>query len=367
MEMLSETQLAGLSQIPGLHEIFTTARDEFIQNADDPTAMRDIRDRLNRDAGELIQSASDNGLINLARYQAADPVGQLLTTFVEAGQNATNFLNQTPTEQAAAYAHVMDGSERNLLLLRDKIQILQNTFAASLIQGLGFGNIEDMASDENFEAAQEKIAAFGDALSKIREFVMELAGLVDVNGSGSITTAMVAGIGVMFAAQGLVTLAMVGGVKAAMAAAALAATPVGAAIAAAAAVVYAIYALDQSLRDPADFIAYVEGHNEERAVTSETTVGESVLGLSASTQPSAMAANQVAGTMATAEEQFGFNFVSPYSYEGSDETPSNINMTAENAWRHGESGEAFLRQLVTETSATNRLLSKVLEEARNGQ
>lgn len=209
MERLSSDQLAALGQIPGLKDLFEDARDQFITNADNPKAMQQIQLEFANRAGTMIQDATDSGLVALARLQEDDPVGQVLKSIIGAGQAATNFLQQSNIEQTAAFNTVMAQSESQMLQLRERIQTLQNEFQAALIRGLGFGQLEDMLDDKNFARASSGLTEFGDALTRIREGIVELGNMF--GDTGSITTALVLGIGGMFAAQGAVTLAMISG------------------------------------------------------------------------------------------------------------------------------------------------------------
>lgn len=213
MERLSSDQLAALGQIPGLRDVFEEARDQFIQNADNPAAMRDIQLDFAQEAGTLIQTAMDKGLVQLARVQEDSPVGELLRSLIGARQSATNFLNQTADEIREALGGV-DANEAELLMIRDRIQILQNEFQAMLVSAFTFGGkAEDLANEENFKKAQEAISNFGERLSGLMDFFASIGDLVMPDGSGEISNAFVGGISAMFTAQGAVMLAMVGGVR----------------------------------------------------------------------------------------------------------------------------------------------------------
>lgn len=216
MEMLSADQLAAMGQVPGLRELFMTARDQFISNADNPSAMRQIQLDFAQQAGNLIQDATDRGLVDLAYYQEGSPVGDYLRTIIGAGQAATNFLALTAEEIELAFNEEVANSE--MMMLRDRIQILQNQFQAMLVRAFTMnGELEDLLSDENFQAAQDRIEDFGDMLVNVMNFFANigsvLADMAGIDGEGRIADAFIGGITAMFAAQGAVTLAMVAGVN----------------------------------------------------------------------------------------------------------------------------------------------------------
>jgi hypothetical protein len=214
LQRVTQEQYQALAAVPGLGEVLTTAVEELIANVDNPDALLRAQLAFSNSAGEIIQGAIENdGLIRLTRMMEDNPAGEILRAIVSAGQSATIFLETSNAEQVAAFAATMSVSEANLLRMRDRIQVLQNSFSATLIQALGFGQLEDMLSDDNFAAAQLAISEFGTNLSSIREFVADFAELVTSDGGGSLSSALVVGIAAMFAAQGLVSLAMVAGIR----------------------------------------------------------------------------------------------------------------------------------------------------------
>jgi len=211
MEMLSSDQLAALQQVPGLHELFETAANNFMQNANNPSAMKSIQLDFARQAGDLIQNAD---IIDLAYYQQDNPVGDLLKSIVGAGQAATNFLNKSNKEQDAAFTATMAESEQQLLMIRDRIQILQNSFMASLLEGFGFGKLEDVLNDDNFNSMQSGISEFGDGLKILVDGFKDLVGIFTDSGNGSLVDEMVVGAGLLFASTSPFTIAMIAGANA---------------------------------------------------------------------------------------------------------------------------------------------------------
>ena len=227
MERLSGDQLGALIHIPGLREIFEEARDQFIRNADNPAAMKDISLNFATDSAEAIQQAMDKGLVSQARLQEDSPVGDLLRSVIGARQQANNFLNRTADEIEEAFSGDMDRGEAELLMIRERIQTLQNEFQAMLVSAFTFGGTPaDLLNEDNFKSAQETIANFGESIKGVMEFLSGLGSLVLPDGTGDISAAFIGGIGAMFAVQGAVTLAMVAGARLAMGAAAAMFNPV---------------------------------------------------------------------------------------------------------------------------------------------
>lgn len=400
MERLSQDQLRAMEQVPGMKELFEKARNEFIENAANPQAMRDISLSFSKSVATLLDENSEH-IVKMARIQDDDGVGALLTEFIAAQQAARNFLARSTEEIDKAFNEPMSRSERELMMLRDRIQVLQNQFQATLLNIVGFDDLEKLMSDENFENAQKRIAEFGDALGKIREGIVNLANAFDSE-NGSIVDELVIGAGLLFAANSAFTLAMVAGagamwrlVNGKIGGAAAGAEVVGggknakgwkrifAPLAAlvAGASAYDAYG-DEELKNSG-----MSGIERIRHGLSEDML--QTLDWMANTTNSLLGIDMGGSDLAGSYRQHVMNNASRYQerkqqavvpkFDPSVSTdfhyvPQNLtgtvgvssnsdgsmstNITPDNAWRHGARGEALLEKLIQETQEQNRLLRR---------
>lgn len=213
MERLSGDQLAAMSQVDGLRELFETARDQFLANADDPAAMRDINEKFGQSVSELLAASADD-ITKLARYQEDSAVGEFLREMVAAGQSATNFMLKTEEEKRMAYETAMNDDEKDMLQMRDRMNILQNSFQAQLLRLFGIEDLASVLDDDTVANAETIMTEFGDVLVGIRDGLFSLFELFD-NGTW-IDELAVAGLA-LFAANGVLSLAMASGAKLAFA------------------------------------------------------------------------------------------------------------------------------------------------------
>lgn len=208
MEQMSQDQLTALSFVPGLKEQIEATREQVMANINDPKEVGKIMLESSREIGGILQANQDKLAKDAVMY-ADQSYGSILASLLAASQEANNFLMRTPEEIEAALGP-LESNEKNLLLLRDRIDTLQNTFMGAILKGMGIDNLEDLANEGTFNGLMSGIDSFGDTLASFRENVMAVSDFFGGGPTGLIAI-MTAGAVALFAANSLFTMAMVAG------------------------------------------------------------------------------------------------------------------------------------------------------------
>jgi hypothetical protein len=209
MEQMSQDQLTALSFVPGLKDEIEATREQVMANINDPEQVGKIMLAASREIGEILQANQDK-LAKDAVMFADQSYGPMLASLLSAGQEANNFMTKTPEDIAKALGP-MEANERNLMLIRDRIDTLQNTFMGAILKGMGIDNLEDLANEGTFDGLMTGIDSFGDNLASFREGIVAVADFFGVDSPTGLIALMTAGAIALFAANSLFTLAMVSG------------------------------------------------------------------------------------------------------------------------------------------------------------
>jgi hypothetical protein len=209
MEQMSQDQLTALSFVPGLKDEIEATREQVMANINDPEEVGKIMLAASREIGEILQANQDK-LAKDAVMFADQSYGPMLASLLSAGQEANNFMTKTPEDIAKALGP-MEANERNLMLIRDRIDTLQNTFMGAILKGMGIDNLEDLANEGTFDGLMTGIDTFGDKLASFREGIVAVADFFGVDSPTGVIALMTAGAVALFAANSVFTMAMVAG------------------------------------------------------------------------------------------------------------------------------------------------------------
>jgi len=205
---LTPDEIAAMNMVPGLQAALQDLVDDF--TARSGAVTQDLQFADIRGIAEILGRQNDQIADQVEILGEEDGMGAILLGLLQSEQNARNILSRTLDEAERILAEDISDSEAEMLMLRDRIRVVQQEIMASFLRLFQLDDLEDLANDETFEAVRANVAAFGDGLESISNGIERLASIFG-DGDGTIVDEMLVGAGLIFAAKGAVALALAAG------------------------------------------------------------------------------------------------------------------------------------------------------------